>query len=50
MCEIYSKFTIKKNKKTEQRLCLNCSSVAIVNFEHVIAGWVQIIPCHALSF
>ena len=37
-CEICSKLTIKT---PERRHGTPCSCVSIVNFEHVIAGWVE---------
>ena len=53
-CEICSKLTIKPPKRNQWRgfggyivnfehISHLCSSASIVNFEHVIAGWVCII-------
>ena len=45
-CEICSKLTIKPPKRPQlndvnfEHVSHLCSSVSIVNFEHVIAGWV----------
>ena len=38
-CEICSKLTIKIPERCHHHFT-SCSSVSIVNFEHVIAGWV----------
>ena len=40
MCEICSKLTIKTPERRYWRYFTPCSSIFIVNFEHVIVGWV----------
>ena len=42
-CEICSKLTIKTPERRHRPYFTPCSSVSIVNFEHVIAGWVAAI-------
>ena len=44
-CEICSKLTIKTPERRHWRWTYftPCSAVSIINFEHVIAGWVCII-------
>ena len=39
-CEICSKLKIKTPERRQLTNFTPCSSVSIVNFEHVIAGWV----------
>ena len=59
-CEICSKLTIKPPKRRQWRrfggFIVNfkhishlCSSVSIVNFTHVIAGWVKAKPTQGLN-
>ena len=42
-CEICSKVTIKIPERCQRRQYFApCSSVSVVNFEHVIAGWARV--------